>query len=712
MTNTSRRFVTMLVILIAAIASDNLAHAQKIDIEEAVLGQYGSLAPDRLSQLQWVTETGGWSYVEEKTLRMFNKSGREQLVLTLDELNKQAGTELRAFPQVTWLDAGLFRFRAGKVWYDFDFKKKRATQKFEVEKGSHFTFSDGHDRLAFTVENNVFIHTGEQVVQVTDHEEGIVAGDAIARSEFGISGGLFWAPDGRALAFYEKDERHVTEYPLIDYTETPAKYTPIRYPMAGDHSEYASLGVYNLKTRSTIYLNVNNGVKDDSYYITNVAWTPDNEKIMAAIVTRDQRTMQLIEFDAKSGQQLRLLVTETDDRYVEPEHPPIFIPDGSGRFLWFSERDGFNNLYLYGGDGKFAGRTMANFPITEFLGFGPKNRYAVVAAHGETPTERHIYRVNFPDMKMERVTRSPGTHRAKLSHDGTKFIDEWSSLTTPLQTAIVQVGGKIERLLLVSDNPLEGRTIGQTELGSLKADDGTDLHYRLITPPGMDKRRRHPVLVYVYNGPHVQLVTNSWMAGAPLWMHSLAAEGFVVFTIDGRGSNNRGKDFEQVIHRQLGQTEMADQMKGVEFLKSLPYVDDSRMAIHGWSYGGFMTTSMMLHHPEVFKVGIAGGPVIDWRLYEVMYTERYMDTPQDNSEGFSSARLTDVIGQLRGDLLMIHGADDDVVVLQHNMNFIKAAVDEGVLIDFFVYPGHAHNVRGKDRVHLMKKIFDYLFERI
>lgn len=688
--------------------------AQKLNVEEAVLGQSGALAPTKLLQLQWAGDGGGWSYVnEDNTLLVFNSGGRENLRLSLDDLNRLSGTSMKAFPQHTWLTTGKFRFKSATRLMAYDFKRKAVETLFELpETAEHITFSDDHKRVAFTVENNVHITTGTEPVQVTDHPDRVVAGQAIARHEFGISEGLFWSPDGSALAFYEKDERHVTAYPMPDYGKVPAAERSIIYPMAGGHSEYAALGVYHPRLRQTVYLKVNNGVRDDSYYITNVAWTPDGKRLIAAIVSRDQRLMQLIEFDASTGNQLRLLVTEADDRYVEPEHPPVFIPDNSGDFLWFSERNGFNNLYRYAGDGKFKGRTMADFPITELLGFSGKGRFAVVAGHGPSHIERQLFRVNLSDMSLEPLTTEAGTHTGQLSDDGSRIIDEWSSVDVARRTEIIQIGGKAKRVLLESENPLSRFSIGKVELGTLAADDGTELHYRMVLPHKFDKTRRYPVLVYVYNGPHVQLVTNSWQGGAPLWMHSLAGEGCIVFSLDGRGSANRGKDFEQAIFRQLGNLEIDDQMKGVEWLRSQPFIDDSRMAIHGWSYGGFMTTSLMLKRPGVFRVGVAGGPVIDWKMYEVMYTERYMDTPEDNAAGYEAADLTRLTSALEGRLLMIHGTDDDVVVLQHNMAFLKACIADDKLVDFFVYPGHAHNVRGRDRVHLMKKVFAYIFDHL
>jgi dipeptidyl-peptidase-4 len=313
---------------------------------------------------------------------------------------------------------------------------------------------------------------------------------------------------------------------------------------------------------------------------------------------------------------------------------------------------------------------------------------------------------------MRKLTMEDGYHHISLSSSGKYFIDDFSSLDTPHRIRIFSMNGKPILELLDAPNPLENRKIGKTELVDIKAADGTTLHARIITPSNLDPSKKYPVVVYVYNGPHVQLVTNSWLGGAPLWMHSMCEEGYIIWTLDGRGSDMRGLEFEQAIFRDLGTLEIQDQMAGVAYLRSLPYVDQERMGVHGWSYGGFMTTGLMLREPGTFKAGVAGGPVIDWKYYEVMYTERYMDTPQENPEGYAKSDLKKYVKNLKGDLLMIHGSSDDVVVLQHNMTFLKQCIDEGVQVDFFVYPGHAHNVRGKDRVHLMTKVIGYFMDKL
>jgi dipeptidyl-peptidase-4 len=468
------------------------------------------------------------------------------------------------------------------------------------------------------------------------------------------------------------------------------------------------VNVYDVATSQTVRLKMGRLPENDQYYMTNLTWAPDGKTIYVAWLNRATTDMRFVSFDAATGIEVATLFTEHDDRWVEPLFPAYFIPNAPGQFLWISQRDGFNNLYLYDTKGTLLKQTKIKFDITEFLGFDFSGKHAFVMATGSNPTESRGYKVNLADMTLTDMTPIAGTHSVMVSENGQFVIDQYSNLSIPNTINLNTTEGRMIRNLHTAIDPYAGKSIGKTELFTIPGPDATELWCRMIKPSNFDATKKYPVVVYVYGGPHAQMNTNSWLGGASLWMNQLAEEGYLVFTLDNRGSANRGKKFQQVIHRQLGTAEMQDQLTGVEWLKKKAFVDASRMAVHGWSFGGFMTTTFMLKSPETFKVGVAGGPVIDWSMYEVMYGERYMDTPQENPQGYQNSNLTNHVKNLKGKLLMIHGMDDDVVVMQHNVNFLKACVDNKVQVDFFAYPGHAHNVRGKDRVHLITKIVDYI----
>lgn len=683
------------------------SYSQEITLEQAVMAWSNDLYPSSKEQLKWLNTGSQFTFVEDDALMIEGLKGKAKKLIDTQGLESIVGFAFKSFPRYSWSDDGRLSFKKDNKAYFVDLKRKKFDVQDLPEDAENIDHHKTSGHIAFTRAQNLFIQKDGNTLAVSNNPEGVVAGQAIARYEFGIAKGTFWNNSGTALAFYQKDERHVGNYPLVEYNTTPATLRSIKYPMAGSESEYAAVGIYDMKTGKSTYLDFQRLGKDE-FYATNVCWSPDDRFVYVAVVTRDQNQMILQQFNASTGQLEKVLFQEKDQKYVEPEHPLYFVPKKGNEFIWISEKDGFNNLYHYTDSGKLIAKTQATFPITEFLGFSDDAKFCFVMGTGKNATESHLFKVNLADMSMSRLSKVEGVHNITPSSDFSYFIDEYSNISTPGMTQIIDAQGKELKPIHIAANPLEGKKTGDVSLLDITADDGTKLHARLIKPSNFDPKKKYPVLVYVYNGPHVQLVTNSWNGGAPLWMNSFAEEGYLVFSVDGRGSANRGKDFEQAIHRNLGELEMSDQLKGVEYLKSLDYVDENRMAVHGWSYGGFMTTSLMLRQPGTFKVGVAGGPVIDWNYYEVMYTERYMDSPQDNPEGYEKANLKNYVSNLEGQLLMIHGTVDDVVVMQHNMSFLTACIDEGVQVDFFVYPGHPHNVRGKDRVHLMTKVLNYI----
>lgn len=689
---------------------------KKLTIEESVIGQFRQFAPSNLQQLSWMGQSDTYSYVRNDSVFVGKVKGKgiPTVLTTLNDLKKWKGGEvLKSMPVIQWMTLESFSFDDGSAVYEGNLKSQSIAKVCAYPSdAANPEYHEKTRQMAFTRDNNLFVLANGIEKPVTQNTGEIVSGQSISRNEYGITKGIFWSPDGSRLAFYEKDESNVTNYPLIDYKTVPASVKNIKYPMAGGKSELVRVGVYDIKSGKTIYLQLNGGKMDDQFYATNLTWSPDNKTVYIANLNRATTDMKFISFDAATGKELKLLFSEHDDKWVEPLFPAYFVTNHPDRFIWISNNKGYNEAYLYSTEGLLLGKTTHDFDITSFLGFDLSGDYAYVMATGEIPTESLCYRIQLKDMSMSKVTPAHGTHRTMISGSGGFVLDQYSNLETPNKIDLLSIDGRLVRNLHLAKNPYDGYSIGKTELFSIKAKDGSDLWCRIIKPTNFDPNKKYPVVVYVYGGPHAQMVTNSFLGGASLWMNKMAEDGYIIFTLDNHGSANRGKDFQQIIHRRLGTQELTDQLTGVDWLKKQTFVDANRMAIHGWSFGGFMTTSMMLRYPDVFKVGVAGGPVIDWSMYEVMYGERYMDTPQENPEGYKESDCTNYIKNLKGDLLMIHGVDDDVVVMQHNMKFLKSAVDNKVQVDFFAYPGHAHNVRGKDRVHLITKIIGYLEEKL
>lgn len=670
------------------------------------------LFPQRLRNLSWVGPTNEFSYIENECLirSKINQDKRDSL-LRLTDLNQvlaaQSIKELKRFPTIKWVSHQDFIFHHDKSLFSYRITEHTIAKKADYpEKAERFDFHEATGALAYTLENNLCIILNGKTHQITqDLDTGIINGREVHRNEFGIEKGTFWSPAGNKLAFYRMDESMVAEYPLVHVDSRIARLENIRYPMAGEASHEVSLGIYDLSSEKTVFLNIP-GPKDQ--YLCCVSWAPDGSSIFVAVLNRDQNHLALHQYDPISGAFIKTLFEEKDLKYVEPLNPLHFIPGRNDQFIWFSERDGYNHMYLYSTKGELIRQlTVGKWVVKDFLGFSNDGKTAWYTSTAQSPLETQVYALELKNGRSVKLSYAPGTHGGLFSGDGKYFIDIYSNAQVSSETLILDNKGNLIQVLVENKDPLENYSLGETQLLVLKAEDGSDLHGRLILPPHMDVKKKYPVFIYVYGGPHAQLITNSWLAGAGLFLNYMAQQGYIVFTLDNRGSANRGKDFEQAIFRKLGELEVKDQMVGVEYLKTLPYVDTGRIGVNGWSYGGFMAISMMLRHPDVFKVGCAGGPVIDWKYYEVMYGERYMDTPQNNPDGYTASSLLDKVDSLEGHLLIIHGTMDGTVVWQHSLDFIKKCIDKGKQVDYFVYPGHEHNVRGKDRAHLNKKIADY-----
>jgi dipeptidyl-peptidase 4 len=711
-----------------------IAQNKQLTIEECIMQQRGKLYPTTLKGLGWLpaTDLVAWR-IEDETkgdyLTVLDYKTKNQVNITKDDINfalanqqakgapGQQSFKFKDFPaDVSWQDANnLLIVREGTHYYLYNYKDR--TMALQTIMPANAQNTDRHTAtgsIAYTNGNNLYIKpaNGNEFAITNDDKAGIVNGQSVHRNEFGITKGTFWGNSGNKLAFYHMDESMVSEVTYYGFGDYPGKNTTFRYPMAGQVSHRVKVGVYDAIKKTTVYLETGEPLEQ---YLTNVTWSPDEKYIYIACVMREQDHMYLKRYDAATGKLDKILFEEKSTRWVEPENGPMFIPGEKDKFIWQSKRDGNNHLYLYDTDGKLIRQlTSGDWLVTELKGIDPKGKVAYFTATKKSPLDNTVYSVDLSKGKITELANETGRHYPEFNTAFTLFIDNHSSYEIPRKITIkAAADGKQTYELLNAPNPVADYQLGKTEVFTIKSTDGTtDLYARMIKPTNFDPTKKYPVVIYVYGGSHFQLINNGFLNNADLWMNYMAQKGFVVFGLDNRGSANRSFDFESATHRQLGTVEMADQLAGVNYLKQQTFVDSSRMAVFGWSFGGFMTTTLMLKAPGTFKVGIAGGPVIDWKLYEIMYTERYMDSPQENPEGYNNNCLLNYVDNLQGKLLMIHGTSDDVVVWQHSLEFIKKAVKAGKQMDYFVYPAHPHNVRGKDRVHLYQKVTDYIMDNI
>ncbi|MBC7448963.1 MAG: DPP IV N-terminal domain-containing protein, partial [Hymenobacteraceae bacterium] len=620
------------VVVLALLAFPAAAQGKKnLTMAEAVLAR--GLMPKNLSGLSFIPQTGTVTYVrgegDQETLVSAPAEARdeknEQIVLTKAAFRTAltaAGADGKTlgFGAAHWLTGGALAVTAGTTLYHLDPKTAKATRQTSWVAEAENAEADPTDtRVAYTKAQNLFVSApgADNVAVTTEANPAIVNGQAAHRSEFGITKGTFWSPTGQRLAFYRMDQTMVTDYPLVDIGELPAQQKAIKYPMAGGKSHHVTVGVYNVAAKSTVFLQTGEPAEQ---YLTNISWAPDEKSIYVAIVNRGQNELKLNQYDAGTGAFVRTLFEEKDARYTEPEHGLTFIPKKPQQFIWQSRRDGFRHLYLYDVSGKLVRQlTRGDWEVTDLLGFADNGQQVVYSGTADSPLERHTYAVPLSGGELRKITQGTGTHTTQLTDDGRWLLDNFTSSVTPRTIRVVEVASaKPRRLLLKADDPTAAYALGELKLFPIKAADGqTDLYCRLITPPNYDPAKKYPAVIYVYGGPHVQLVTDSWLGGGNLWMQLMAEKGYVVLTVDSRGSGNRGLKFEQATFRKLGTEEMADQLKGVDYLKSLPYVDPARIGVHGWSFGGFMTTTVLTRTlANSFKAGVAGGPVIDWKFYE------------------------------------------------------------------------------------------------
>ena len=722
---------------------------------------YFNLVPKSMPGLQWWGDICVRTDIEN-IKKIDTKSGKESILVTLEEVNealkngempykltghiKPLRTLMAA--SLPWGDRNVITFtqyddrtpgQKYMIWYDFSKKKIVNLFNLQGEGPTNFDFCKENGYMAYTIGNDLYVAherdfssmVNPKVTGNQQQEKDVVYGQAVHRNEFGIMKGTFWSPKGTYLAFYRMDQSMVTDYPQVNTTARIAELVPDKYPMAGMTSHKVTVGIYNVKDGKTIYLQASDPT---DRYFTNISWGPDEKSVFVIELNRDQNHAQLVQYDAVSGQKIGVLYEEKHTRYVEPQHPLIFLPWDDSQFIYQTQRDGFNHLYLMDTKTKLKGEwktgkdsedqyceylktiplTEGNWLVQDVLGFNTSRKEIIIASTEISPLQTNIFSLNVKNGKRTLIGMEDGTHQAKLSASGTYLIDYFTSNNVPREISILPTTGKKGTTLFTATDPLkENYNLPEITVGTIKAADGeTDLYYRLIKPVNFDPNKKYPAIIYVYGGPHAQMIHNTRFYDARGWDLYMAQQGYVMLTVDNRGSDNRGIKFENCTFRHLGTEEMKDQVQGAKFLQSLPYVDADKIGVHGWSFGGFMTTNLMLTYPDIFKVGVAGGPVIDWQFYEVMYGERYMDTPQANPEGYKESNLRLKAGNLKGRLEVIIGGMDPTCVPQHSISFLRACIDAGTHPDFFIYPEDGHNMMGRDRVHLHEHITRYFLDHL
>jgi dipeptidyl-peptidase 4 len=681
-----------------------------------------------------IATPSGPVYVVEDAL-----SGQRRSVFNAEQfaaLGAKAGLKglrLSDLRGATWNRDGLELLRRG-TWLRFEMGAEgqlpqlKRRDLFPATAAAHARSASGA-LVSWVADHDIYVRKrdGSQHRVTHDGFSQLSHGVAVSRVEFGIVDGMWWSPDERRLAFYREDLRTIEEHQLVDWTKRPAARVADRYPMAGRRNSVVTIGVYDARKDQVVWLDTK---PEEDEYLTNVAWTPDGTKILVAQVSRSQDHMMMESYDAATGRHLGTLFRAGDAEWIEPQHRPIFLPGDRGDFLWFSNRDGFQHLYHYHAEGNLLRRvTRGDFDVTAFLGFDAKGEGFYFEASGADPRHRHLFhaslaaadvqvggaaagqegatRVKVVAPTMRQLTPGRGQHDVMIAPQTGWILDRWSDLDTPRVVTLRDDKGVEVREVGRAADPYRGWQRAPERFFTCENEAGQTLYGHLTLPPNLDPERKYPVICYVYGGPHSQLVKDEWlggMGGRTVWFQHLAQKGYIVYRVDGRGTNNRGIDWVQSIHRQLGTVEIADQISGLDHVLGLGFADPERVGVNGWSYGGFMTLSLMTRAGDRFAAGVSGAPVTDWSYYETGYGERYMDTPEENPEGYRLADPGTHVKGLKGRLLLVHGSSDVTVVWQHTMDFLSKCIAKGVDLDYFVYPGQLHGLRGASRNHFLRKM--------
>ncbi|MDR1345698.1 MAG: S9 family peptidase [Bacteroidales bacterium] len=695
----------LIAILLCALGVNTAAAQQAIDLKGIFQGKYRF---DNIQNLVWRPNGSFYSFIRGDTIYLVEaKTGKKTVMSDLSYLQAQFPDEkLSRMPSFQWMDEN-------RLWFpQLDILWKTGDKPIKFPHNEVIAQDLAHQLQVIEKDNAVQVLNGNYnmacLLLCPDTGTHIVLGQTVHRSEWGINEGQYFSPNGNFIAFYRMDESMVEDYPLVDVTTPIATVNMIKYPMAGRTSHQVKVGIFDVKksfeTGKTVYHYLNTDFNDGEF-LTNVTFSPDEKYVYITHLNRAQNHSKLIRYDVINGQRTATLVEERDSRYVEPQARPLFLKNGN--FIWQSDRDGYNHCYLYDASGKLLKQlTSGKFPVMELLGLDAKEQFLYFVTNRNAPTDSYVYCLNMKNGALQNLTPEAGSHFPNFNSDMSFFIDYFSNLTTPRRIMLRSSDGKTSRELLNSKNPYSDCNLGNVSIFSIKNKAGDDLYCRLILPLDFDSTKKYPVFLYVYGGPHSQLVTNTFMSGG-VFLHYMAQQGYIVFSLDNRGTNNRGAEFEKCIHRNLGVKEVEDQMCGVNWLKSKPFVDNNHIDLDGWSYGGFMTLSLLTAYPDAFHAATCGGPVVDWSKYEVMYGERYMDTPQENPDGYEKANILNKVDKIKTPLLVIHDGQDHTVVWQNTLQLLNAAIEKGVELDYFVYPNHDHNVMGIERVHLWNKILKF-----
>ncbi len=723
----------------------NARPGEKITLED--IFEKGTFQARSVSGLQTMNDGEHYTTLENGTKIIKNSYSNGEETTVLFDITAIEDAPVSTFSDYTFSDdetkillttekKPIYRYSYSAVYYIWNSVTEELTPLSENGPQQQATFSPDGERVAFVRANNLFIKNlkfgSESQITYDGEENRIINGvpDWVYEEEFGFNKAFWWSPDSEFLAFIRFDETEVPEYSMTLYAgehPTREENTPypgektFKYPKAGEKNSDVSVKTYELYSRKTIDVDLGE-MKD--FYIPRLKWTPDGEDLVLMRMNRHQNQLDILYANPYTGDSKPIL-TEKNDRYISEAFLDAFTYLDDGRFVITSERDGWSHLYLYDRLGFLQGQlTSGDFDVTAFYGYDPEEELFYYQAAGESPLCREVYYTSKDGEKKGKLSTLRGTNRAEFSAGFSYYVNHYSSSKQPPLVSIYENKTK-KRIRIFKDDEkhnqkirtLQDNTFLQKRLAnyavpekqffSFTTSEDVQLNGYMIYPVNFDKNKTYPVLITQYSGPNSQSVRDSW--GGIKWNHYLAQEGFLVVSVDPRGTAARGEDFRKVTYRQLGKYESEDMVETAKYLGSLPYVDAANIGIFGWSYGGFMTLLSMEKGGALFKTGIAVAPVTNWRFYDTIYTERYMRTPQENPEGYDENSPLTHAGDIKGRLLIVHGSADDNVHAQNTYEFTEKLVQEGIQFDMAIYTNRTHGISGGNTtMHLYTRMTDFL----
>ncbi len=693
-----------------------------------------SLTADLPSRIQWLPDSRGISFFDEREINGEEKtafiicevpSGEERVICIPDtfpipEDLKESEDDEFSFSDYMWAETGnMIAFRYGGDVFTYIPGSNivvRRTQTDDTE--TNVTFSPDGSMLAYTRENDLYYLDAE-----TNEETRITASGAdtlyngvlnwVYMEELFTRGNrraYWWAPDNKAIAFMEINDGQVPEFPLVDYIPTHGHVDMQRYPKAGDTNPRVRVGVYDFEKERIFWIDP---IAGEDAYIARIYWLSDGERLAIEKLNRDQNELTLLFANYKSGA-ARETLTETDSTWVNVNYMKHYFETKS-RFVWTSERDGYSHLFLYDLNGSYIRQiTKGPWEVTALNGVDEERGLIYFTALEKSILERHLYRISEKGKEMRRLSRREGGHSVRFAPNHRYYFDYYSNTETPTEVTVHDAQGKhLFRLGQGPEKEMFLRTLPKPEFFTFESENGISYQCQIMKPNDFNPKKKYPVIVYTYGGPNAQVVQNRWGGSLYMWHMMMATRGYIIFSMDNRGAFGKGRAWENPIFKRLGKLELEDQLAGVDYLKTLPYIDPSRIGIWGWSYGGFMTCLALFKAPEVFKAGAAVAPLADFKLYDSIYTERYMKRPQDNEEGYYKHAPINFAEDLEAAFLLVHGTADDNVHMQSSIALTEKLIDAGKDFDLMLYPGKEHGIRGTEaRTHLFNKITKFFEENL